>query len=98
MSAYCPECNWVGDEGDYPPCPNCGDGISSSSKQIEEPRAGKNKLDVVTFSKLMDEFGLDAASETLNDVNEGRIDAETVEKYLYTDESKEDYAERLRNE
>lgn len=27
MSAYCPECHWVGDEGEYPPCPNCGDGL-----------------------------------------------------------------------
>ncbi|WP_120494890.1 hypothetical protein [Microbacterium phyllosphaerae] len=58
----------------------------------------KNKLDAVTFSKLMDEFGEEAAAETLKDVNDGRIRAETVEKYLYTNETKEDYAERLRNE
>ena len=58
----------------------------------------KNKLDAVTFSKLMDEFGEDAAAETLNDVNEGRVRAETIEKYLYSDETKEHYAERLRNE
>ncbi len=25
MSKYCPECHWVGDEDDYPPCPKCGD-------------------------------------------------------------------------
>lgn len=59
---------------------------------------GKNKLDAVTFCKLMDTFGEAAAKETLNDVNEGRIGAQTVEKYLYTDESKEEYAERLKNE
>ena len=59
---------------------------------------GKNKLDGITFNKILDLFGEEAATDTLNDVNEGRIGAETVEKYLYTDESKEDYAERLRNE
>lgn len=59
---------------------------------------GKNKLDGITFNKILDLFGEEAAADTLNDVNEGRIRAETVEKYLYTDESKEDYAERLRNE
>ena len=59
---------------------------------------GKNKLDAVTFCKLMDTFGETAAKETLKDVNEGRIRAQTVEKYLYTDESKEEYAERLKNE
>lgn len=59
---------------------------------------GKNKLDGITFNKILDLFGEEAAADTLNDVNEGRIRAETVEEYLYTDESKEDYAERLRNE
>jgi hypothetical protein len=68
------------------------------NRRAEEAVVSKNKLDAVTFSKLMDEFGEDAAAETLNDVNEGRIPAETVEKYLYTDETKEDYAERLRSE
>ncbi|MCT1607538.1 hypothetical protein M3B43_09410 [Nesterenkonia massiliensis] len=58
----------------------------------------KNKLDGVTFNKLMDEFGEDAAAETLNDVNGGKVRAETIEKFLYTDETKEEYAERLRNE
>ena len=98
MSAYCPECHWVGDEGEYPPCPSCGDDVSSSDTNAEDTSAGGNKLDAVSFSKLMDEFGLDAAKETLNDVNGGQVSAETVEKYLYTDESKEAYAERLRNE
>lgn len=46
----------------------------------------------------MDEFGVDAAAETLNDVNEGRASAETIEKYLYTDETKDAYAARLRGE
>ncbi|WP_105549950.1 hypothetical protein [Arthrobacter sp. MYb227] len=55
----------------------------------------KNKLDGVTFNKLMDEFGEEAAAETLKDVNEGKIRAETVEKYLYTDETKEEYADHL---
>lgn len=59
---------------------------------------GKNKLDGVTFNKLMDMFGEEAAGETLADVNEGRVRAETIEKYLYTDETKEEYARRLRNE
>ena len=59
---------------------------------------GENKLDAVTFCKILDMFGEDAAKDTLNDVNEGRVRAETIEKYLYTDETKEEYAERLRNE
>ena len=32
---------------------------------------GKNKLDAVTFSKLYDMFGEEAARDTLNDVNGG---------------------------
>lgn len=59
---------------------------------------GKNKLDAVTFCKLFDMFSEEAAKETLNDVNEGRVSLETIEKYLYDDESKEEYAERLKNE
>lgn len=59
---------------------------------------GRNKLDGISFNKILDLFGEEAATDTLNDVNEGRIRAETVEKYLYTDESKAEYAERLRNE
>lgn len=34
---------------------------------------GKSKLDVVTFSKLYDMFGEEAARDTLNGVNEGRV-------------------------
>ena len=59
---------------------------------------GKNKLDAVTFSKLYDEFGEEAAKDTLSDVNEGKIRAETLEKYLYTDETKEEYSQRLKEE
>lgn len=59
---------------------------------------GKNKLDAVTFSKLYDMFGEGAARDTLNDVNEGRVRASTIEKYLYTDETKEEYSQRLKDE
>lgn len=59
---------------------------------------GKNKLDAVNFCKLLDTFGEEAAKDTLKDVNEGKIRESTIEKYLYTDETKEEYAERLRNE
>ena len=58
----------------------------------------KNKLDIINFSKIYDMFGEDAAKETLKDVNEGRIRESTLEEYLYTDESKGDYAARLRAE
>lgn len=58
----------------------------------------KNKLDPINFCKLFDMFGEQAAQETLNDVNEGKIREETLEKYLYTDETKEEYAARLKAE
>lgn len=58
--------------------------------------AKKNKLDATTFCKLLDEFGEEAATQTLNDVNEGRCSAQTLEKYLYTDETKEEYSARLK--
>lgn len=59
---------------------------------------GKNKLDGVTFCKILDMFGEEAARDTLQDVNDGGIRAETIEKYLYTDETKEEYSERLKRE
>lgn len=59
---------------------------------------GKNKLDIINFCKILDMFGEEAAKDTLRDVNEGKIKESTLEKYLYTDESKEEYEERLRNE
>lgn len=58
----------------------------------------KNKMDLINFSKIFDMFGEEAAKDTLDDVNSGRIKESTLEKYLYTDETKEEYAERLRNE
>ncbi|MBO4920389.1 MAG: hypothetical protein J5372_00585 [Lachnospiraceae bacterium] len=59
---------------------------------------GTNKLDGVTFNKLYDVFGEKVASDILNEVNEGKVKAETVEKYMFTDETKEEYAKRLREE
>ena len=58
----------------------------------------KNKLDLINFSKIYDLFGEQAAQDTLKDVNEGKIRESTLEKYLYTDETKEEYAARLRAE
>ena len=40
-------------------------------------------------------FGEEAAKDTLKDVNDGRIRESTFEKYLYTDETKEEYTARL---
>lgn len=59
---------------------------------------GENKLDAVTFCKLFDLFGEEAARDTLNDANEGRAQASTIERYLYTDETKEEYSQRLKEE
>lgn len=59
---------------------------------------GKNKMDLINFSKIFDMFGEDAARDTLEDVNSGRVRESTIEKYLYTDETKEEYAARLRAE
>lgn len=59
----------------------------------------KNKLDAVNFCKILDMFGEEAARDTLDDVNGGRISEKTIEKYLYDEnETKEQYAERLKNE
>lgn len=59
---------------------------------------GENKLDAVTFCKLFYMFGEDEARDTLNDVNEGRVRASAIEKYLYTDETKEEYSQRIKDE
>lgn len=59
---------------------------------------GKNKLDIINFCKIFDMFGEEAAKDTLNDVNEGKIHESTLEKYLYTDETKEEYEKRLKEE
>ena len=58
----------------------------------------KNKLDAINFCKILDMFGEEAAKDTLKDVNEGKIRESTLEKYLYADETKEEYAERLKRE
>ena len=58
----------------------------------------KNKLDAINFCKIFDMFGEKAAKDTLEDVNSGRIKEKTLEKYLYTDESKDEYAKRIKNE
>ena len=57
---------------------------------------GKNKLDATNFSRLYDLFGEQAAKDTLKDVNDGRIKESTIERYIYRDESKEDYSKRLK--
>ena len=59
---------------------------------------GKNKLDLINFCKIFDTFGEEAAKDTLDDVNSGRVRASTIEKYLYTDETKEEYEKRLKDE
>ena len=58
----------------------------------------KNKMDAINYSKLYDMFGEDAARATLKDVNSGKVKESTLEKYLYTDESKDEYTARLRKE
>lgn len=58
----------------------------------------KNKMDATTFSYIYDKFGEEAAVETLEDVNAGKISSETLEKYLYSEESKEEYSARLKEE
>lgn len=59
----------------------------------------KNKLDAVNYCRILDMFGAEAARQTLEDVNAGRCRESTLEKYLYDDsETKEEYAERLKNE
>lgn len=58
----------------------------------------KNKMDLINYCKIYDMFGEKAAQDTLNDVNEGRINEATLEKYLYEDESKNEYTARLKAE
>lgn len=61
-------------------------------------KKSKNKLDAINFCKLYDTFGEQAAVDTLKDVNDGKISEALIEKYLYRDETKEEYATRLRSE
>ena len=59
----------------------------------------KNKLPAVDFAKIFDDFGEQAAIDTMNDVADGKISVETVQKYLYDEsESREEYAARLKRE
>ena len=52
----------------------------------------------INFCKIYDMFGEQAAKDTLRDVNKGKVCESTIEKYLYTDETKEEYTARLRAE
>lgn len=59
---------------------------------------GKNKLDGITFCKLLDLFGEEVARDILWNVNSGNEKAEDIEKRIFTDETKEEYKIRLQNE
>ena len=41
---------------------------------------GKNKLDIINFCKILDVFGEQAAKDTLEDVNTGRVRESVIEK------------------
>lgn len=58
----------------------------------------KNKLDAVSFCRIFDLFGEQAAKDTSKDVNDGKIRVETIEKYIYQDMTKEEYAEVLKKQ
>ncbi len=59
----------------------------------------KNKLPGEDYCKILDEFGEQAARDTLKDVNDGKVRASTIQKYLYNDgESREEYIKRLHDE
>jgi len=45
---------------------------------------GSDKPMQIVFA--YDKFGADAADETLDDVQEGKISVKTLEKYLYNDD------------
>lgn len=49
---------------------------------------GINKMGIINFSKINDMFGEKTARDSLENVNAGRIRESTLEKYLYTDETK----------
>ena len=44
---------------------------------------GKNKLDIINFSKIYDMFGEEAAKDTLDDVNSGRV-SEKLWRNIFT--------------
>ena len=56
------------------------------------------KMPIELFSKIFDMFGEKVAQETLADVQDGKISVKTLEKYIFDDESKEEYMTRLRKE
>ena len=55
----------------------------------------RKKMDITNFCRIMDMFGEKAAKDTFKDVADGKIKESTLEKYLYKDESKEDYDAKL---
>lgn len=56
------------------------------------------KLDPINFSKIYDMFGEQTAKDAYEDVKAGRVRESTLEKYLYDDETKEEYTKRLKAE
>ena len=61
-------------------------------------KKGKNKLPALDFCKILDDFGEQAAKDTLKDVNEGKIRLSTLQHFLYKDETREEYSERLKRQ
>ena len=59
---------------------------------------GSHKLPALDALKLVEEFGMDAARETIEDVDSGRVRAETIQDLLYTDETREEFDWRVKNE
>ncbi len=57
-----------------------------------------SKLDPTNFLKIFEMFGEQAAKDTFDDVASGKIKESTLEKYLYDDESKEEFEERFKRE
>ena len=57
-----------------------------------------SKLDITNFLKIFDMFGEEAAKQTFEDVASGKIKESTLEKYLYDDETKEEYEKRVTKE
>lgn len=59
---------------------------------------GNNKLDILNFSKIYDDLGPEAAEQALHEVNAGRLNESSLEKMLYTSETKEEYSKRLKEQ
>ena len=58
----------------------------------------KNILSLLAFARLYDLFGEQAAKDILKDVNDGKVSAEVIEKYIFSDISKEEYSKQLKEE